>query len=238
MKKLVVLLFIAGCASRTPAPPADVAASGADAKAARARFVVADKALLHLTAIDGAFDLVGAEVRVDDVKVGTTPFDGSIPGGTRAISVHAQDGRVSFWKGPVTTALAIRFDVREPEHTLTCPDEPPRVGLESPGVTQMSIDPKTIDANIKQRLAHIQSCYESQLPAKPKLHGKIVLNFQIRIDGTVNLARIKSSTMDDPGVHACIAKAFFEMDGFSPRPGPGIITVNYPLLFRSSGTPK
>ncbi len=97
-----------------------------------------------------------------------------------------------------------------------------------------SLDPAIIDAVIKRHLAQIQYCYERELQANPKLQGKIVENFTIESDGRVSVARTKSSTMGHKGVESCISDRFMKIRFPQPK-GGGIVTVNYPLLFKGSG---
>ena len=98
-----------------------------------------------------------------------------------------------------------------------------------------SLDPAIIDAVIKRHLAQIQYCYERELGKKPKLHGKLVVNFVIASDGLVTRAGMKSSTMNDANVEGCVADRFRKIRFPKPK-GGGIVTVNYPLLFKSSGS--
>lgn len=98
-----------------------------------------------------------------------------------------------------------------------------------------SLDPAIIDAVIKRHLAQIQYCYERELPKKPKLGGKLVVNFVIASDGLVKSAQMKSSTMNDRAVESCVADRFRKIRFPQPK-GGGIVTVNYPLLFKSSGS--
>ena len=63
---------------------------------------------------------------------------------------------------------------------------------------------------------------------------KSVENFTIESDGRVSVARTKSSSMGHKGVEACISDRFMKIRFPQPK-GGGIVTVNYPLLFKSSG---
>lgn len=94
------------------------------------------------------------------------------------------------------------------------------------------IDPPIIDAVIKRHLAQIQYCYERELPKKPELAGKIIVNFTIQADGTTLNPRVKSSTMNHAGVEGCIVERFRKIRFPQPR-GGGLVTVSYPFLFKS-----
>lgn len=97
-----------------------------------------------------------------------------------------------------------------------------------------SLDPAIIDAVIRRHLPQIQYCYERELPSKPKLNGKLVVHFVIEADGRVSTAAMKTTTMHDGGVEGCVAQRF-KMIRFPNPKGGGIVTVNYPLLFKASG---
>ncbi len=97
-----------------------------------------------------------------------------------------------------------------------------------------SLDPSIIDAVIKRHIQQIQYCYERELPANPKLAGKIVVNFTIEADGRVSTSRIKSSTIEEKRVDGCVTDRFTKIRFPQPK-GGGIVVVNYPLLFKSAG---
>lgn len=96
-----------------------------------------------------------------------------------------------------------------------------------------SLDPAEIDATIKKHLAEIQLCYERELPAKPHLGGKLVVHFVIERTGSVSSASMKSTTMHDDVVERCIGATVMAMRFAIPR-GGGTVTVNYPLLFKTT----
>lgn len=102
-------------------------------------------------------------------------------------------------------------------------------------VVMGSLDPALIDAVIKRHLEQIKYCYDRELPKKPKLSGKLVVNFTIAADGLVTQAKMKSSTMNDGTVEGCVAERFRKLRFPQPK-GGGIVNVNYPLLFSSSGS--
>lgn len=97
-------------------------------------------------------------------------------------------------------------------------------------VVQGSLDPALIEAVIKHHLTPIKYCYERELLKKPDLRGKLVVQFVIGADGQVSGVKIKSSTLNDAEVEACVADRFRKMR-FPQPSGGGIVTVNYPLLF-------
>lgn len=178
-------------------------------------FVPVGHVAIRVVAVDRETRITGADVTVDGVSVGPTTYDAPIKTGMHEITVRATDGRSASWTGEVKTAFALRLDVGAPER----PTEPG------------SLAPVHIDSTIKRRLAPIQACYERELPKKPHLGGKIVVNFSILANGSVEFAQIKSSTMGDHSVEACVTREFLEIQ-FDAN--PGTVTVNYPLLFKTS----
>lgn len=100
-----------------------------------------------------------------------------------------------------------------------------------------SLAPEVIDAVIKRHLAQLEYCYERELPTKPTLAGRIVVHFEIELDGRVGSSSIKSSSLNDANVESCIADRFRTI--LFPKPnGGGIVTVNYPFLFKSGDGPE
>ncbi|MCC7386084.1 MAG: AgmX/PglI C-terminal domain-containing protein [Deltaproteobacteria bacterium] len=73
-------------------------------------------------------------------------------------------------------------------------------------------------------------CYERELAANPHLSGKIAVRFTIAPDGTIAVADIAESTVDEPRVEACVLKTTRSLRFPSPR-GGGIVMVTYPFLF-------
>lgn len=73
-------------------------------------------------------------------------------------------------------------------------------------------------------------CYERELAANPHLSGKIAVRFTIAPDGTIAVADIAESTVDEQRVEACVLKTTRSLRFPSPR-GGGIVVVTYPFLF-------
>lgn len=110
-----------------------------------------------------------------------------------------------------------------------------RIGVLSEEMVEVGVlDPTLIDAVIRKHIPQIRWCYERALPAKPELEGKLVVHFVIEADGRVSSAAMKSSTIGDAEVESCVADRFHALR--FPRPaGDGTVTVNYPVVFRTTG---
>ena len=93
-----------------------------------------------------------------------------------------------------------------------------------------SLDKSVIDRVVRMRLNQVRACYERGLQLRPELAGKVVVKFVIGKDGTVSSLRMRSSTLGDETVEACIEKRMITM--IFPEPtGGGTVVVSYPLVF-------
>ena len=85
---------------------------------------------------------------------------------------------------------------------------------------------------VQKRANAIRNCYEQQLLADPTLSGKIVVYWKIGLDGTVQQASIKSSTMKNAKVEACLEKTIRRLT--FDQPDGGICVVEFPFIFSAS----
>lgn len=111
------------------------------------------------------------------------------------------------------------------------------IGIGGEETLVVGYDKRIIDAVIKRHLAQIQYCYEKELRRNPKLYGKVIVNFKFGKDGKVMTSSIKSSTFNGAGkaeAEACIVQRFQTLR--FPPPKGGVVIVNYPLLFKSTGS--
>lgn len=97
-----------------------------------------------------------------------------------------------------------------------------------------ALDKSLIDEVIKKKLPAIRYCYQKQLNQQPSLAGKVVMKFTIDKQGGVSSASVKSSTLRNPVVEACVRAQFLQMR-FPPPRGGGIVIVSYPFVFNSAG---
>jgi hypothetical protein len=94
-----------------------------------------------------------------------------------------------------------------------------------------SLDKSVIQQVVKRHSNMIRYCYQRELAQDPDLSGKIVVKFVIAADGTVSSSSVKSSTMGNAIVEACVAKRFQSL--LFPEPlGGGIVIVSYPFVFQ------
>jgi len=84
-----------------------------------------------------------------------------------------------------------------------------------------------------------KACYETALAARPKLAGKIVVDFMIvgdaKVGGIVDQAKINDRTdIADAQMSDCIRESMLSMV-FSPPENNGWVTVTYPFVFAPDG---
>ncbi len=98
---------------------------------------------------------------------------------------------------------------------------------------QGSIDKEAVAKVINSHLHEVSSCYERALLKTPGLAGKIVLEWQITVSGSVGYAKTKSSSMQSAAVESCILTSLKTWK-FPPAKGAGVV-ITYPFMFNSVG---
>ena len=99
--------------------------------------------------------------------------------------------------------------------------------------TQGSIDKEAVAKVINSHLHEVSSCYERALLKTPGLAGKIVLEWQITVTGSVGYAKTKSSSMQSAAVESCILTVL-KTWRFPAAKGAGVV-ITYPFMFNSVG---
>jgi biopolymer transport protein ExbD/outer membrane biosynthesis protein TonB len=107
----------------------------------------------------------------------------------------------------------------------------PQVAIGNASATG-DLDKNIIRRYIRRKLPHVRYCYEKQLIAKPKLAGRVDIQFVIDAAGNVTSAAAKGM---DPEVASCISTAIKSIQFPKPK-GGGIVKVSYPFNFRPSGS--
>lgn len=98
---------------------------------------------------------------------------------------------------------------------------------------QGTIDKEAVAKVINSHLHEVSSCYERALLKTPGLAGKIVLEWQITVTGSVGYAKTKSSSMQSAAVESCILMSL-KTWRFPPAKGAGVV-ITYPFMFNSVG---
>jgi TonB family protein len=91
-----------------------------------------------------------------------------------------------------------------------------------------------VEAVVRRNAAQIRYCYERELPAKPELAGRVVVDFTIDADGRVPEARIKSTTLNEATVESCVIQCFKKLRFSKPADGANA-RVSVPLIFGARG---
>ena len=93
-----------------------------------------------------------------------------------------------------------------------------------------SLDKTVIQRVMRQKRQAIRYCYEKSLKIDPTMSGKIVVSFVITPEGTVSEASIKSNTLKNEDIKACLLKVIRSMKFPAPK-GGGIVKITYPFVF-------
>lgn len=93
-----------------------------------------------------------------------------------------------------------------------------------------SLDKSLVDSVIRRHLNQIRYCYQRELQKSPGLAGRLTARFVIAADGTVSESVVKSSTLANPAVEACVTGRIARMQ-FPASPGGGVQIVTYPFVF-------
>jgi tetratricopeptide (TPR) repeat protein len=93
------------------------------------------------------------------------------------------------------------------------------------------IAPEEIQRVVRANFDRLRDCYEDGLRKNCTLHGRIVTEFAVGLDGRVLFAADEgSSDLPDPDVVACAVRQFEAMRFPAPEGGP--ITIVYPIEFQ------
>jgi hypothetical protein len=103
-------------------------------------------------------------------------------------------------------------------------------------VTGGMLSKKQISDVVMRNKGAVRYCYESQLMRFPTLRGKVVVDFIIDTNGTVNKVKVPTNTLTQAGardnVGRCLIK-FISRWRF-PKPKGGKVRVIYPFTFGRS----
>ena len=93
------------------------------------------------------------------------------------------------------------------------------------------LDRNEIAAVINRHLSEVRFCYEQGLQQKPKLAGRLSMNFMIGPNGLVAMARVMNSSLGHDLVENCIRDRLKTWN--FPKPEGGVtVKVTYPFILR------
>ena len=104
------------------------------------------------------------------------------------------------------------------------------VGVGDPMVSD-GLSKEIVQRVVRAHQGGIKYCYETELMRQPKLGGKIVVSWRIDLEGKVLSARIRTTSMNNTAVEACLVRQIGRWR--FPRPAGTMVDVSYPFLFRS-----
>jgi hypothetical protein len=96
-----------------------------------------------------------------------------------------------------------------------------------------SLDKELIRRVIHAHRNEIRYCYERALTANPGLWGKVTVNFVIGPNGSVQVSKIRETTMNNADVENCIAQKVKTWKFPEPK-GGGIVDVTYPFVLKQT----
>jgi hypothetical protein len=84
---------------------------------------------------------------------------------------------------------------------------------------------------VNSRQRGIQYCYEKELARNPELGGKVVLQWNIGLDGAVMKVWVGSSTLKNGTVESCMTRSVKRWK--FTKPDGGICQIKFPFVFNS-----
>ena len=92
---------------------------------------------------------------------------------------------------------------------------------------------EVVEQGILSHMASINACYEAQLASNPKLAGKVLVKFQIGMDGSVANALTRSTSLRNQSAEACLIAELSKVV-FPPLERGRLAIVHYPFSFPES----
>jgi TonB family protein len=87
---------------------------------------------------------------------------------------------------------------------------------------------------IRSHQSEIKYCYEIELQKKPSLFGKVAVLFTINASGSVSDANVSESSLDNSNTEQCMLARIRRWKFPEPQ-GGGLVTVNFPWIFKPAG---
>ena len=101
----------------------------------------------------------------------------------------------------------------------------------APAVKPGVLDPDGTRATVRAHLGEIRTCHQRARLDVPNMRGTVTLRIKVGPTGAVREVAVKSTTLDHPGVEACMMDA---VRGWTfPRPTGGVAgTVDFPFVLK------
>lgn len=152
---------------------------------------------------------------------GTGPLTGGGVGTSRGIAGIGTTGRLGG--GGMAYGSNVGLGGRKDRGALDI--GPPRIE----GALPADVIKKVIDENRNQ----IRYCYEKELQANQNLEGRVAMTWVISATGSVATVTVRDTTLKNPNVENCI-KQKIQNWKFPAPAGGGVVTVNYPFIFKAT----
>ncbi len=110
----------------------------------------------------------------------------------------------------------------------------PRVQAGGDAEVRGSLPREVINRVVRRHMGEVRVCYELELSQHPDLAGRVTVSFIISSTGTVQTASIANTTLNNPSVEGCVARAVQRWAFPAPDDGEAVV-VNYPFVFTSQG---
>lgn len=98
-----------------------------------------------------------------------------------------------------------------------------------------SLSHEVIRRTIRRHINEVRFCYERELAQRPDLAGRVTVSFIIGSTGSVTTATTTNTTLQNARVEGCLAQAVRRWT-FPAPDGGGVVGVNYPFVFDTSGS--
>lgn len=105
---------------------------------------------------------------------------------------------------------------------------PPTVKAKPIAQLQGPLDKSIIRRVVRAHINEVRACYNQGLVRNPSLRGRVAIQFTIGGTGVVTNAVVGESSLSDPQVGRCVAKAVKRWR-FPKPPGGGMVLVTYPF---------
>lgn len=79
------------------------------------------------------------------------------------------------------------------------------------------LDPALVQEVVIRHLNQVRYCYQRELAKGSPIGGDLVITFTVAADGSVDAAKVKSSTLGSPPVESCVVNRFVRMRFPAPR---------------------
>ncbi|MBR4986584.1 MAG: TonB family protein [Proteobacteria bacterium] len=103
----------------------------------------------------------------------------------------------------------------------------PKLQMQIPEVDG-NMDRRIIQKVTKQHSGELRACYEKALAKTKGISGRIVVNWEIDVKGSVSKAEVKETTVDNPDVEKCFTETIKHWRFPSPK-GGGTVQVDFPF---------